>query len=127
MKDEKGKEMPARKPVPIAWTGKDQMNLCEKRLPGLNEHYSKTRYYSVRGDACNTAASARAFLNLTRSCKGDCPPGFLEAKGYSPQMIRNVETLEELGQKRCMESVKETVSPVVQPKETNKIGRGMNR
>jgi len=111
MKDEKGKKMPPRKPEVIAWTGREQQARCEAYLNGLQETFGKTRYYSVGGDACNTAGSARAFLDLVGKCEGDCPQGLLEAKGYSRQIIRNVEILHQLGQERCLESVRETGSP----------------
>lgn len=119
MKDEKDRKIPARKPVAIAWAGKDQQTRCEAYLPGLQDAFSKTRYYSVGGDGCNTAGSARAFLDLVRNCEGDCPQGFLEAKGYSRRIIRNVEILNQLGQKRCTESVRET-GPVTSGKKTEK-------
>lgn len=108
MKDEKGRKLPARKPVAIAWAGKEQQTRCEAYLPRLMESFSKTRYYSVGGDGCNTAGSAGAFLDLVKSCEGDCPQGFLEAKGYSQQILRNVEILHQLGRKKCLESTQET-------------------
>lgn len=108
MKDEKGKKMPARKPVAIAWAGKDQQTRCEAYLPALQETFSKTRYYSVGGDGCNTAGSARAFLDQVKACQGDCPQGYLESKGYSQQILRNIEILHQLGSKKCLESTKET-------------------
>lgn len=107
MKDEKDKKMPARKPVALAWAGKDQQTRCEAYLPALQESFSKTRYYSVGGDGCNTAGSAKAFLDLAMACEGDCPQGFLESKGYSKQILRNVDILHQLGEKKCMESTKE--------------------
>jgi hypothetical protein len=108
MKDEKGKKTPPRKPVAIAWANKDQQTSCEAYLPGLQETFSKTRYYSVGGDGCNTAGSAGAFLDLVKACEVNCPQGFLESKGYSQQIRRNVEILHQLGKKKCVESTKET-------------------
>jgi hypothetical protein len=118
MKDEKDKKIPARKPVVMAWASEDQQTRCESYLPGLQESFSKTRYYSVGGDGCNTAGSAEAFLNLAKACEGDCPQGFLESKGYSKQILRNIDILHQLGEKKCMESTTEIGTAKVKTDKT---------
>lgn len=115
MKDEKGQKTLPRKPEAIAWTGKAQQATCEAYLPVLQETFGKTRYYSVGGDSCNAAGSARAFLEAVKNCERDCPPGYLKAKGYTPQVIRNIEIVQQLGQKQCLEPVMES-GPVTRRK-----------
>lgn len=86
------------------WDSSEQEAACRARLPGLNHHLSKARYYSVQGDTCRTGAHASTFLEIVSACEEECPQGFLDAEGYNEGIIRNLRVLRELGEKRCLGS-----------------------
>lgn len=108
MKDEKNKKVTAKKPLQTAWSGKEQKSQCEAYIARLRESYSNVRHYSIHGDSCSTARHARIFLDLIEQCTKECPEGYSGSKGYSAQIIRNVDVLHELGQKRCLQAVTES-------------------
>jgi hypothetical protein len=107
MNDEKGKKFAPATPVPIAWANPEQKTRCESHLPALREAFGKTRQFSISGDSCSTARYAKTFLDRVKDCSRDCPKGYLESKGYSEQIVRNVGVLLELGRKRCLQPVSE--------------------
>lgn len=102
--DQKGK-LPEKKPPTVKWESDEQEQRCQSYLSRLKELFRQTRYYSVHGDACNTARFAKQFMDQTEVCEKECPPDFLKNKGYSEQVVRNVGVLLELAQKRCMQPV----------------------
>lgn len=107
MKDEKKPELTARKPSPTAWADNEQKIRCESYATALRETFGKARQFSIGGDACSTAHHAKSFMNLIEQCSKECPEGYAESKGYSMQIIRNVDVLRELGEKRCFQAVSE--------------------
>jgi len=100
---EQDKPVPKQPLPPMAWKDDSQKKQCESYLPLLRESFAKARHYSIRGDSCRTAEHSRAFLAHYRQCAEDCPEKFLERNGYTPRIERNLDLLEELGQKRCVD------------------------
>lgn len=104
---EQMKARPAVKaPSSLPWKNENQKARCEAYLGQMRENFLKARYHSIQGDSCNTAGYSRAFLSLVEICKRECPEGFLEKSGYTTRIIRNLNSLEELGTKRCVGSKK---------------------
>jgi hypothetical protein len=104
-KDKKGK-IPKKEPAEVKWESEEQEQRCQSHVSRLKVLFQQTRYYSVHGDACNTAKYAKEFMEQSESCKNDCPEDFMKNKGYTRQVVRNVDVLYELAQKRCLESVR---------------------
>lgn len=100
---EQDKPMPKQPLPPMAWKDDSQKKQCESYLPLLRESFAKARNYSIQGDSCMTAEHSRAFLTHYRKCSQDCPEEFLARNGYTPRIERNLDLLEELGQKRCVD------------------------
>jgi hypothetical protein len=93
---------PVKAPSSLPWKNENQKARCEAYLGQMRENFLKARYHSIQGDSCNTAGYSRAFLSLVEICKRECPEGFLERSGYTTRIIRNLNSLEELGTKRCV-------------------------
>ena len=91
------------KAKPLKWNSEEQRVQCDTHLKKLRRSLSKARYYSVQGDTCATAKHAKNFVDLASRCKNECPDGFLERKGYSEKIMRNVSVLLELGKKACLD------------------------
>lgn len=87
---------------PIQWNSKEQKSLCESHLTRLRESFVRTRYHSIQGDSCVTAEHARLFLELSETCRKECPPGLLEKNGYNEKIMRNMNWLHRLGKERCL-------------------------
>ena len=100
---EKGKPNPPVKEVPIEWKDKNQKIRCEAYLSQIHEAYKNAKYFSIAGDACNTGRYADQFLQLVHACEKDCPENLLAKEGYKDILIKNVETLLELGRKKCLQ------------------------
>jgi len=100
--DEKGKHEKT-KSIPILLKNDEQRDQCSAYIPRLKENFHQARYYSVHGDACNTARFSEQFLALVEASKKICPDNFLETNGYSARIIHNIDLLKELGLKRCLE------------------------
>ncbi|MBC8419186.1 MAG: hypothetical protein H8E10_11375 [Desulfobacterales bacterium] len=90
------------KAKPLKWNSEEQRVQCDTHLKELRRSLSKVRFYSVQGDTCATAKQAKNFVDLAIRCKNECPDGFLERKGYSEKIMRNVSVLLELGKKACL-------------------------
>lgn len=95
--------VPEKKVKPFKWNNEEQRVQCDTLLKGTQESLNKARTYSVRGDTCATAKHAKNFADLVSRCKNECPEGFLESKGYSEKILRNVSVLLELGKKACLD------------------------
>jgi hypothetical protein len=97
---------PPRKSVapsdPIQWGDKEHKARCESFIARLREHLDKARYYSIQGNSCATADNAKTFLDLTDSCKRECPEEFWKREGYNRDVIRNLSILHKTGRQRCM-------------------------
>ena len=96
-------QIPEKKAKPLKWKSKEQRVQCDTHLKNLRRSLSKARLFSVRGDTCGTAKHAKYFVDLASRCKNECPDGFLESKGYSEKIMKNVSVLLELGKKACLE------------------------
>jgi hypothetical protein len=99
--DEK-KPMPKKDLPPLVWAGEEQKKRCDGLIEPLKEHYTKARYYSIRGDSCSTAEHSKTFLTHVDTCKKDCPRDFLERNGYDEALITNVRYLQKAGTERCV-------------------------
>ena len=96
-------EIPEKKAKPLKWNSEEQRVQCDTHLKKLRRSLSKARLFSVRGDTCATAKHAKKFADLAKRCKNECPDGFLESKGYSEKIMRNISVLLELGKKACLD------------------------
>lgn len=103
MRDRGKSQIPEEKVKPLKWNSEEQRVLCDTLLKKLQRSLSKARYYSVQGDTCATAKHAKNFEDLVNRCKNVCPDEFLERKGYSEKIIKNVSVLLELGKKACLD------------------------
>jgi len=92
-----------KKATPLKWNSEEQRVRCNTHLKELRRSLGKARLFSVRGDTCATAKHAKYFVDLASRCKNECPDGFLESKGYSEKIMKNVSVLLELGKKACLE------------------------
>lgn len=104
IKNQKPDEIPTLKSLQekLKWKNDRQKAECKAYVDQLKDCFLKTRYYSIQGDSCVTAQYAAACLKLTEQCRKDCPPGFLEAHGYSDRIIRNWGRLKILGKEGCL-------------------------
>jgi hypothetical protein len=103
MRDRGESQTPKEKAKPLKWNSEEQRVQCDTHLKNLHRSLSKARLFSVRGDTCATAKHAKIFVDLANRCKNECPDGFLESKGYSEKIIKNVSALLELGKKACLD------------------------
>ncbi len=103
MRDRGKPQTPEVKAKPLKWNSEEQRVQCDTHLKKLRGNLSKARLFSVRGDSCATAKHAKNFVDLANRCKNECPDGFLESKGYSEKIIKNVSVLLELGKKACLD------------------------
>jgi len=79
---------PLQKPMkPLQWKDEKQRLTCDEHVKALDRALNKARYRSVQGDSCATARYAESFLDLVGRCKKDCPDSFIQAKGYSKNII----------------------------------------
>lgn len=101
IKMEKQPGMPVKKPV-FDWTSEYQQRRCEALLGQLIENFRYAKHFSIVGDGCNTAGYAERFMTVKTACEKECPAGFLEKNGYNETIVRNIDTLHELGTKRCL-------------------------
>ena len=85
----------------LVWQNEQQKAQCEDLLEELLELFRKARFYSIQGDSCRTALFSKSFLERVEVCRKECPKGFLENMGFNAGIIRNVETLRDLGTQRC--------------------------
>lgn len=97
-----GMKIPEEKPALIQWENKDQKARCEPYIGQLKDNFLKARYYSIQGDPCVTAKYAKEFMKLVEKCEGECPEEFLEKRGYDDRVIKNLNTLYELGTDGCL-------------------------
>ena len=103
MRDRGKSQIPKEKAKPLKWNSEEQRVQCDTHLKNLHRSLGKARLFSVRGDTCATAKHAKIFVDLANRCKNECPNGFLESKGYSEKIIKNVSALLELGKKACLD------------------------
>jgi hypothetical protein len=87
---------------PVRWKEDPQKKRCEKLAADLKENFLQARYHSIQGDSCTTAQFAGNFLTLMDTCEAECPKEFVEQTGYSQQIVRNLQILQELGTERCL-------------------------
>lgn len=97
-----GMKIPEGKPAPIKWENKEQKARCEPYIGQLKDNFLKARYYSIQGDPCGTARYAKEFMKLVEKCEGECPEDFLEKRGYDDRVIKNLNTLYNLGTDGCL-------------------------
>jgi hypothetical protein len=88
----------------IKWENEAQEAKCNAYLEPLRENFLKTRHYSIQGDPCYTADYAKSFLSVAVDCERDCPKGFMEKKGFTKTIVRNINWLEKSGSERCLEA-----------------------
>lgn len=100
------KKVPAGvNPTPeIQWADEQQEEACTALLHRMQSDYRNARYYSIRGDTCNTARFSGRFLESVRDSERRCPEGFLGDAGFGSEAVKNVGTLLELGARRCLET-----------------------
>jgi len=87
----------------IKWENEAQEAKCDAYLEPLRENFLKTRHYSIQGDPCYTADYAKSFLSVAADCERDCPKGFMENKGFTNTIVRNINWLEKSGSERCLD------------------------
>ena len=87
----------------IKWENEAQEAKCNAYLEPLKENFLKTRHYSIQGDPCYTADYARSFLSVAADCERDCPKGFMEKKGFTNTIVRNISWLNKSGSERCLD------------------------
>ncbi len=103
-RDRVASEIPKKKKSKsLKWKNEEQQVQCDTHLKAIRKSLDKARLFSVRGDTCATAKHAGNFMDLTKRCKNECPEGFLESKGYSEKIMKNVGVLLELGKKACLD------------------------
>lgn len=103
IKTRKSSKPPAPAEAPeVKWATEAQKEQCEEIKDRLRRIFQNVRYYSVRGDGCNTARYSETFLATIEEADRRCPEGLMEQIGYSEIVVDNVRTLLELGNKRCL-------------------------
>ena len=89
------------KTPPIQWESDAQKARCEQYLEHLNEEFVKARDFSILGDPCATSDHAKEFLSLVETSRKGCPERFLESRGFTSRIIKNISTIRILGEERC--------------------------
>jgi hypothetical protein len=111
-KQAQGTQAGKAKAQEIQWSSPEQKKRCEGYLPAIRSSAAKARDASIEADPCGCASHAKEFQAGTDRAKADCPPGFLEAEGIGPRMVKNLKTLRTLGEERCQAAkAKEAASP----------------
>jgi hypothetical protein len=85
----------------IRWENDKQKARCYEYLDKINENFLKARDFSIQGDPCTASDHAKIFLSLVEQCQQDCPEDFLERSGYHKGIIKNLNTIFILGEKKC--------------------------
>lgn len=85
----------------IQWENDRQKARCQEYLDKINENFLKARDFSIQGDPCAASDYAKKFLSLVEECERGCPKGFLEKNGYNKSIIKNLNTIFILGEKKC--------------------------
>lgn len=101
-RDHTGKKLVPKKVQPLKWKSSVQKRSCLAKEKTLAVTFDKARFYSIQGDRCQTARYAKAFLESAQDCQKGCPEKFLESRGYSDQVLRNMYQLKALGTRSCL-------------------------
>jgi|GEM_PF-6769930 len=88
----------------VEWKDEMQKLRCESYLEQLGESFHQARYYSIQGDPCKCADSSERFLEIIKTGTQDCPKDYFANKGFSDRIVRNIDSLKELGTRRCLDA-----------------------
>ncbi len=125
-RDYAGVQATPAKRKPLKWDGQSQQTQCAKYERELSAHFDQARYYSIQGDRCKTAQYAHEFIEAAAICQSACPKDFLEYKGFSDEVLRNMHQLEALGKESCLGKSAETPQAASTAPQTPAAGRKEN-